>query len=140
MRFSAVYFGSNTRNQLGILALALLLLTGCATNPNENLVPPQEHLDRVFGPMQVGTVTREDVLIRLGLPSAQFEGERILTYQLVADLQTGTWVIRAPQRDFQSGFRAWDNLTCSLVLVFDDAGILERSSLVMPYGYEQKEK
>jgi hypothetical protein len=56
--------------------------------------------------------------MRLGSPSAQFEGERILTYRLTREL--------APTRETTSWNAAW----YSLVLVFDPAHVLQRHRLV----------
>jgi outer membrane protein assembly factor BamE (lipoprotein component of BamABCDE complex) len=63
--------------------------------------------------LQDGKTTKEDVLLQFGIPSSQFEGERILTYWLKLD----------ESEDIESG-------RYSLVLVFDDRQILEKHSMI----------
>jgi uncharacterized protein YjbI with pentapeptide repeats len=62
-----------------------------------------------------GQTTKREVLGRLGRPSAQFEGERILTYRLDQDRRT---------------VEAWRDAHHSLVLVFDAAHVLSRHRVV----------
>jgi hypothetical protein len=63
------------------------------------------------------------------MPCAQFDGDRIMLYQLRADAQ-GEWWVVAPRINAETGLRAWDPHTYSLVLVFDEDGVLERHSLI----------
>jgi hypothetical protein len=66
---------------LGVLGLLVMLLGGCVAPAR----PPERmpHLEtRWLSYLEDGRTTRDEVVSRLGAPSAQFEGERILTYRL----------------------------------------------------------
>jgi len=65
-----------------------------------------------------GRTTKREVVMALGLPSGQFEGERILTYRLTPDR-------KAVGREI-----GWDEAPYSLVLMFDDGHVLVRHRLV----------
>jgi hypothetical protein len=88
--------------------------------------------------LQEGKTTREEVLLKLGVPSADFEAGRILTYRIAQNAQGG---ITARPR--QGGVslqhpRPLENdvpqdallADYSLVLVFDDKGLLKKQSLL----------
>ncbi len=78
-------------------------------------------------PIQDGRTTRQEVLLRLGTPSATFEGSRILTYDFVMEA-SGEW--RRVGTTSVSGWSyAWPRTT-SLVLVFGPEDRLVRHSLV----------
>lgn len=96
-----------------IFALLTVVLAGCATSPTGN---PQ-----LLDFLQDGSTTREDVYLNLAEPVETFEGGRILAYHLVQD-KTGYMV--ATRRT-----NTW-NVRFSLVLSFDDRGILRRHSVV----------
>ena len=68
-----------------------------------------------------GVTRRDDVRLKLGEPSAQYEGARILAYRLATD--DGGYVL-VGQRD------NWLGVQYSLILVFDDEAVLRRHSLV----------
>lgn len=107
-----------------------LLLTGCATpviQPADSRVLAESKL---LSFIRDGATTREEVLLQLGMPAAQMEGERILMYQLRPD-EAGELRPTAPGWDMTSGVRVWAEGTCSLVLVFAEDGMLRRHSLVM---------
>lgn len=107
----------------------IILATGCAT-PHVQPADPQLLLkSELLAFIQDGVTTREEVLVKLGIPSAQFEGEKILMYQLWAD-QAGKWHLIAPKISATTGFRAWRHGTVSLVLVFGEDGVLRKHSLV----------
>jgi hypothetical protein len=78
-----------------------------------------------------GKTSREDVLLRLGTPSAHLEGERILTYAFSPN-RAGAWSPAARRWDptqkiyVYSGYRIG-----SLVLVFAGDGRLVRHGLVV---------
>jgi hypothetical protein len=65
--------------------------------------------------LEDGKTTKEEVILRLGIPDGQYQGERILTYLLVLDNNSG--------RGLKSG-------RYSLVLVFDSGQILKKHALV----------
>ena len=74
-----------------------------------------------------GKTTRQQVLTKLGQPSGKFEAERILTYQLAAIPKSGAYYV-VERRTHPSG---WPNpAKYSLVLVFDDHGVLQKHSKV----------
>ena len=92
------------------------LLTGCATNQaaNPNLLKFIED----------GKTKRVEVLLQLGQPSAAYEHQMVLTYRLSEDPHRGYYLI------VPNTAQAWQNVQYSLVLVFDDQGVLQRHNLV----------
>lgn len=94
-----------------VLATVIAALTGCGT-PIGN----QQLLDFI----QDDKTTREEVLLRLGEPSATFQNERILTYRV--DQDDGGYIVVSKSESFSAKF--------SLVLSFDEDGVLRRHSLV----------
>ncbi len=80
-----------------------------------------------------GSTTAEEVILKLGGPAAQFEGERILTYRLAV---TGDEVVPVapclpPSGRGDPRLAAWrEGEMWSLVLVFDDRRVLVRHSLI----------
>jgi hypothetical protein len=113
-----------------ILWLALITMTASCATPHVQPVDAQILFSsELLGFIQDGNTKREEVVLKLGIPSAQYEGEKILTYQLRVD-QTGSWHLVAPQTDVTTGLREWREGTCSLVLVFDGEGVLRKHSLV----------
>ncbi len=107
----------------------IILATGCAT-PKVQLADPQLLFkSELLSFVQDGVTTREEVVLKLGIPSAQIEGEKILMYQLRAD-KDGKWHLVAPLWNVSPGLRAWSEGTCSLVLVFGENGVLRKHSLV----------
>ena len=66
--------------------------------------------------------TRDEVIAELGPPSAAIDSDRILTYRIGGSEQRGLW-IRGEREN-------WYMTTFSLVLVFDEDGLLQRHSLV----------
>jgi hypothetical protein len=91
-----------------------LLLAACASEP----IGQGGLLDF----LDDGRTLRQDVLLKFGDPSAQYEGDRILTYRLAQD-KAGYFLAGGARSD-------WSVAPFSLVLVFDDAGVLRRHSLV----------
>ena len=115
-----------------ILAVLVItsLMAGCADTPHIQTADPEELFDSEFSFIQDGQTRREEALLRLGLPSAQFEGDRILIYQLRVD-NDGVWHIVAPQVQALNMLRWWPPGVYSLVLVFGKEGILQKHSLVV---------
>lgn len=76
-----------------------------------------------------GKTPREEVALKLGQPSGKFERENILTYRLGFEPKNkGYYVVeRETQPD---GWPTWLRAKYSLVLVFDDAGVLRKHPLV----------
>lgn len=113
------------------LAVIATLLAACATPTTQPVAPASLPEIGVLAFLQDDVTTREQVLLRLGVPTAQVEGDRILMYQLNTDAK-GRWYLSAPEWDTTTGMRSWRPGACSLVLVFDEAGVLRRHSLVVP--------
>jgi hypothetical protein len=111
--------------------LGLALLAGC-TPPLLRQAEPAELQVAWLAFLSDGKTTREEVLLRLGTPSAQLEGERILTYAFSRNA-AGAW--RPATRSWGRAQEApifTDDQISSLVLVFAADGRLVRHSLVVP--------
>jgi hypothetical protein len=97
-------------------------LAGCATAPVKGRAD-------LLAFLVDGATTRETVLLQLGQPSGRFERERILTYRLGYDEKTGNhWLVE--REAGPSGWAAWDRARYSLVLVFDERGVLRKHARV----------
>ncbi|MCU0975883.1 MAG: hypothetical protein MUC71_06155 [Steroidobacteraceae bacterium] len=94
-------------------ALALLLLGACASTPAGQ--------PDLLAFIEDGRTTREQALLALGEPSATYEEGRILAFRLGSD--KGGYFLLEKQPGFLS-------VTYSLMLAFDEAGLLRRHSLV----------
>ncbi|MDN0084653.1 hypothetical protein QU487_18115 [Crenobacter sp. SG2305] len=68
-----------------------------------------------------GVTRRDDALLKLGEPSAKYESSRILAFRLRKD-ETG-YVLLALRNN-------WHGVQYSLILVFDDQGVLRQHALV----------
>jgi hypothetical protein len=111
-------------------SLALIIVvTSCATPHIQTADTQLLFKSDLLGFIQDGITTREEVALKLGIPSAQFEGEKILMYQLRLD-RAGKWHLVSPQISEYTGFREWKEGTYSLVLVFGGDGVLQKHSLV----------
>lgn len=111
-------------------AISLIILTtGCATPKVQPADPQLLFKSDLLYFLQDEATTREEVVLKLGIPSAQIEGEKILMYQLRAD-KDGKWHLIAPRWNATTGLRAWSEGTMSLVLVFGENGVLRKHSLV----------
>ena len=116
---------------LTVSAMSLIILaTGCATPKVQPADPQLLFKSDLLSFLGDGVTTREEVVLKLGIPSAQIEGEKILMYQLKVD-EDGKWRLVAPRWNLGTGLRAWSEGTCSLVLVFGENGVLQKHSLVM---------
>ena len=108
------------------IALAALLLAsaGCVTPPP----PPSGRVD-LLAFLADGSTARSKVLSKLGQPSAAFEAEKILTYRLGFEPKSkGYWVVG--RETDGSPWPVWISAKFSLVLVFNDKGVLLEHSLV----------
>lgn len=101
---------------------ALLVLGGCATPTPPGISPAPALLDF----LREGATRRADVVSRLGEPSTVFEQDRILTYRIAGDAKQGFWI---RERVAQPNL-GWIGVNHSLVLVFDENGLLQRKSVV----------
>ena len=75
--------------------------------------------------LKIGQTTREDVLLNLAEPSATFEQAKVLTYSVIEDHKSGYRINYAQLPGYK-----WLFVDYSLVLVFDDTGVLQRQNLV----------
>jgi len=82
-------------------------------------------------PIEDGKTTKEEILLRFGLPSTQFQGERILSYRLrrVSSPRITGVVARESDRS-DPRFATWYYSRFNLILVFDERGLLKRHSLL----------
>jgi len=121
--------GADSFRPIGVLALVIrssrfhavilaVALSACAGPHVNRDIGRKDLLDFLSD----GVTRREDVMLKLGEPSAQYEASRILTYRLGKD-DTGYFPASGPRSD-------WSATPYSLVLVFDSAGVLARHSLV----------
>jgi hypothetical protein len=110
--------------------LLILLTTGCATPKIQPADPQLCFKSDLLSLLRDEVTRREEVVLRLGIPSAQIEGDRILMYQIKTD-NDGKWRLVSPGWDAQSGLRTWSEGTMSLVLVFGQDGVLMKHSLVI---------
>ena len=102
--------------------LAVLLLSGCATN-----LPRGD--PGLLNFLSDGKTTRAEAIIALGEPSGQFEKGTILTFRMGYDERTDGY-FPVMRETSNSGWPTWEQCKYSLVLVFDDAGVLRRHALV----------
>ncbi len=119
------------------LFLAVAMLAGC-TPPLLRQAHPAELQAEWLAFLVDGKTTREEVLLRLGTPSAHFEGERIITYAFSRS-STGGWVREGRTRaggttmvradSFVPAYRSYR--VSNLVLAFAVDGRLARHSLVV---------
>ena len=111
-----------------IAAAAYLIATlavGCAQQPVQT---PDQWKQKALPFVQDGVTTREQVLLKLGSPTAVFEGDRILTYRVARAGPDGVSVIQREHLSDPAG-QNWTNAEFSLVLVFRGP-LLEKHSLV----------
>lgn len=100
------------------LAIFLTLgLQGCVT-------PIPGASSTLLSFLHEGSTKREEVLLKLGQPSASFEQERIFTYRIGEDPKQGQYVITP------KAMMPWQRVHYSLVLIFDEGGTLTRHNLV----------
>jgi hypothetical protein len=106
--------GRTAVRRRALLGLGLLAQAAC--------VGAVGRLD-LFDFLADGATRKEDVLLRLGQPGGTLQGERVLTYRVGED-RGGYFLDPVTVRPVFS-YRAY-----SLVLIFDDAGVLRRHALV----------
>jgi hypothetical protein len=99
----------------------LLAFSGCATAP----VKPGDRALLDF--LHDGTTSRTEVVERLGEPSAQLKADGVLCYRIAGDSQNGYAVV-LPRR--VSSIADDRVVSLSLVLTFDESGVLQRHALV----------
>lgn len=95
----------------------------------KHAVVPLYERPELLGFLADGTTTKEIALLELGHPSGWFESEKILTYWLGYEPKDNGYYLVERETTI-SGWPTWTVSKFSLVLVFDDAGLLRRHSLV----------
>lgn len=101
-----------------LAAAMVFVLVSCATTAVPGASP------RLLDFLDVGRTTRRETVLKLGQPSASFESDSILTYRIGHESEQGYYVI-SPK-----AMLPWQHVRYSLVLVFDNNGILEKKSIV----------
>ncbi|MEI8290717.1 MAG: hypothetical protein WCH99_14720 [Verrucomicrobiota bacterium] len=99
-----------------LLALGLLV-AGCVS-------PVPGASRNLLSFMQNGQTTRQEVILKLGQPSGSFEHEQILTYRIGEDKDQGYYLV-SPKF-----MQPWQSVRYSLVLLFDDRGVLQKKNMV----------
>ena len=106
------------------MLFAVALLAGCATTP-----PPLKGRADLLNFLADGKTEKEEVLTTLGQPSGRFETEQILTYRLGFEPKNNGYYV-VERETTTSGWPTWTTAKFSLVLVFDETGILSKHTLV----------
>jgi hypothetical protein len=106
-----------------ICLVAAFTLVGCAT------APPLKGRSDLLVFLTDEKTTRQEVIVALGQPSGRFESERIVTYRLGYEPKNNGYYV-VEREAGPSGWPTWLRAKYSLVLVFDDAGVLRKHSLV----------
>lgn len=108
-------------NKLHLLLLACLwLMAGCASPDRAGKIPADERVNLDF--LADHQTTKEEVIRMLGAPSRTLENERFLCYRLRRRGSGNYSVIE------NAG--SWKSVHSSLVLVFNERGVLERHAMV----------
>jgi len=102
--------------------------SGCAARSTPAQVGDVERSQLAF--VRDGVTTREEVLLKLGVPSAQFEGERILTYRLGLDAKGALGPISPEVAAEDQRYAVWTRPAYNLELVFDPRNVLLRHSFI----------
>ena len=106
-----------------VAASLALLLAGCATPP------PAQWPPDLLSFIADGKTTKAEVITALGQPSGRFDAEKIFTYRLGHYFKREPYRV-TPRQTSYYGWGTWDFTQFSVVLVFDDAGVLQRHSLL----------
>jgi hypothetical protein len=107
--------------------LLVTLLGGCATQ-----APPVKVAEieaRHLGFVRDAVTSREQALLQFGLPSGQFEGERIMTWRLCYNGET-LFPIAAERAPDDPRYTLWRVPAYNLVLVFDARNLVQRHSFI----------
>lgn len=104
------------RARASLVVAAALALAGCASPPPP---PGQVLASEALAFLIDGKTTREDVTLRLGLPSRTFESDRIVLYRIGWSEKRGPYALAYPTAPVYD-----------LVLVFDAHDVVDRHALV----------
>ena len=109
--------------------LIILLLSGCAETRLQTV--DDSILAQQLSLLEDGKTTKEDILLKFGIPSALFEGERILTYRLRFNQKENRFEVVSREVDRRDPrFAEWLQTEYNLVLVFDEKHILQKHSML----------
>jgi hypothetical protein len=106
-----------------LLLILLLSATSCVTSPNSKGEP------ELLNFLEDGKTTKQETLLKLGQPSGNFESETALTYRLGFNPNNQGYYIM-DRKVNPSGWPVWYGVKFSLVLVFDETGVLRKHALV----------
>jgi hypothetical protein len=110
--------------------LSLIAATACGCASHDSPLPTSAQLEQNhLSFVRDGVTTREAVMLQLGIPSAQFEGERIMTYRLFFNGQTVEPLPIETSSD-DPRYKTWSQPAYNLVLVFDATNRVQRHSLI----------
>jgi hypothetical protein len=114
--------------------IAAIMITGCSTVTQ---LEPQLVSERLPF-IRDGMTSKEEVLSRLGMPDNRYEGGRILTYEMCADISLeGKLRLSHTRPTDKTGearrgaVRCWPERKNNLILVFGPDDLVERHSLVL---------
>jgi hypothetical protein len=107
------------RRSAAIGFLIILLISGCAETRLQTV--DDATLQQQLALLEDGKTTKEAILLKFGIPSSQFEGERILTYRLRFNQKENRFEVVSREVDRRDPrFAEWMQTEYNLVLVFDD--------------------
>jgi len=109
--------------------LIILLLSGCAETKLHTV--DDSMMQQQLAPLEDGKTTKQEILLKFGIPSAQFEGERIFTYRFRYNKEQNRFGVTAREvgpRDPR--FAQWGWTEYNLVLVFDEKHFLQKHSML----------
>ncbi len=109
--------------------LGFFLFAGFSCAPTQQIVNKETEA-KWLSYLEDGRTAKQQVLLRLGLPSAQFEGEKILTYRMKLSKKEGLVVVSRESDAKNPWLSQWVRAEYSLVLIFDDQHVLKRHSLL----------
>jgi len=114
-----------------LMLVAAIFTMGCATTAKTAKIAGAS--PDLLDSLQIGQTTRQEVILKLGQPSATFEHEGILTYRVGYAQKLGYYIITPTTLTLwlsSAQSRTWANVHYSLVLVFDGNGVLQKQNLV----------
>lgn len=127
------------RVRIGAVACVCALAFAACRAPDTPV--SDDALLAAFGPtLEIGRTTREDALLRFGMPVERFEGDRILCWRIAVDadrqrpvsMYVSPWYGSASiqmfhRAAFDPRVRIEESTVRSLVLVFEDGGVLRKA-------------
>ena len=117
-------FRCNSTNIVITLFVASFLINGCATT-----LPLKGRTD-LLNFLADGKTTRTEIITTLGPPSGRFEKDKILTYRLGFESKNNGYYVVEREVIPDANWPTWLLAKYSLVLCFDNTGVLLKHSLV----------